>query len=711
MKPANDTLRDEAIRHALHAADYDAETAARIGKLLNSADEDISDTLARRLVKITERGSDLGPATTNRLTDMLTEVRAINSAVYSRVGKGIEGELIDRAGYEAAWAGTTLERTLSLKSRVDLPPAPFLRTLVSNSPIDGHLLASWTDHMSANRQGRVEQAIRLGLLQGENTDKIVARIMGTKAARYEDGILQISRRSCQTLVLTASATVANNARIETYRRSGLIKALKWIATLDTRTTPICQSRDGTVYPIGETFPQPPAHPRCRSILIPVTKSFKELGVDRDEVAPAARASMDGQVAGDTDMEAWVSAQPPERQAAALKSEARAELFRTGKVSWRQLFNDQGGYRSIADLRAAEGVVTTGTATVITPDPEIAPEPTPEAISTDIRNPAVTDETIIVEPRLAVQKRLSEELGTNAKDFRYDPRPQFRGVQANTLGKASFSTAFTDEATSMVAAILPELDALAVMFHAPKLRAVRTVTGGGTVANMGDGVLGLNPPHFNAFAGKIGKTGDTVAAKAADLSGKAAALAERIDDLRTEIRALYDNAEPDRALIAKLSAEQTKLYREYHLISKKAFEAKRQAQKVGSAAEFKPSEWKPGDDLTKRPHTVDHYFSGMDRARSVMYHEMGHHVHQTYAQRGHRNVYGAPPIERLLDHIWAKVRIDKEATSQIRSKYAFTNSKEWFAEQFALYFMGRKDMASVEAVKLIEELIDGTHTAA
>ena len=94
-------------------------------------------------------------------------------------------------------------------------------------------------------------------------------------------------------------------------------------TLDSRTTETCRLRDGKQYspithrPIGHSYPwlggPGKAHWQCRSTSVPVTKSFKELGIDIDELPPAERASMDGQVPAETTYAQWIKRQPAARQ--------------------------------------------------------------------------------------------------------------------------------------------------------------------------------------------------------------------------------------------------------------------------------------------------------------------------------------------------------------------------------------------------------------
>lgn len=55
----------------------------------------------------------------------------------------------------------------------------------------------------------------------------------------------------------------------------------------TGTCLICASLDGNEYKIGEG-PAIPKHPRCRCCKIPVTVSYRELGIDIDELEEVAR---------------------------------------------------------------------------------------------------------------------------------------------------------------------------------------------------------------------------------------------------------------------------------------------------------------------------------------------------------------------------------------------------------------------------------------
>ena len=349
----NQDLLNAAIRHAIHSERFGKGLAKRIVVLLDEADADLTDQLERRLNRIID-GRDTGPATTRRLTEILDAIRVLNDEVYRKVAAGLEAELTDLAAFEIENQAQTLSRIIPVNVNAVVPSATLIKTLVTETPIDGYLLGSWVEAMGANRLARIEKALRIGMVEGETVDQLVRRIRGTRARRYKDGILEISRRSATTLALTANSTIANAARGEVYRANAtIIRKLKWVATLDTRTSPTCQARDGRIYEIDKPHPTPPAHPRCRSLLIPITVSFRELGIDRDEVSPRARASMDGQVPGSTTFGDWLKGQPRERVEEIMGKE-RAEMFLSGRIPFSEFFDHDDQYYNLAELKRRAG---------------------------------------------------------------------------------------------------------------------------------------------------------------------------------------------------------------------------------------------------------------------------------------------------------------------------------------------------------------------
>ena len=126
---------------------------------------------------------------------------------------------------------------------------------------------------------KVEYVIRDGISQGQTNQQIVQRIKGKKSLDYKDGLFKSSRESIERQVRTVRSHVANAAYEETYKALGFTH-LKFIATLDGRTSKTCGSLDQTVWKVGDSgIRRPPLHPNCRSVLV---------GVDADGELPGQR---------------------------------------------------------------------------------------------------------------------------------------------------------------------------------------------------------------------------------------------------------------------------------------------------------------------------------------------------------------------------------------------------------------------------------------
>lgn len=346
----NSDLQDRAIQHAIAIAGYGASLSDRIVRLLNSADAELVEKIAARLAAIEERGHDLGPKSTKRLREMLEELRLLNAEIYQKLHDSLADELNAFATAEAGFQKAALDAALVVEIGTKLPAPARLKAIVEEAPFEGRILKSWTDGMEQGRIDRVTAAIRKGLAQSETTDQIVRSIRGTRAAGYSDGILNVSRHSAQTVVRTAVSHVSNVTAQETWKENNsVVKGWQFLATLDSRTTPQCGSKDGNVYPVGEG-PIPPLHPRCRSISVAVTKSFREMGIDKDELTKTDRASMDGQVAASTRFEDWLKAKGAATQEKVL-GKTRAELFQAGKLDLAKFVKSDGTLLTLEQLKA------------------------------------------------------------------------------------------------------------------------------------------------------------------------------------------------------------------------------------------------------------------------------------------------------------------------------------------------------------------------
>ena len=167
-----------------------------------------------------------------------------------------------------------------------------------------------------------------GLLTGVPTKQIVREIIGQHGGMKFASGQKVSARALalaggekgtrlannqiMTLVRTSVNQVANKASQETYKANDSVtKKYRYIATIDSRTTMLCASKDDKLFDYNDG-PIPPLHFNCRSTTVPVIDwdgLNKEYGIvapdDIEGVGKSKRASIDGLVPAGTSYGDWL----------------------------------------------------------------------------------------------------------------------------------------------------------------------------------------------------------------------------------------------------------------------------------------------------------------------------------------------------------------------------------------------------------------------
>ena len=243
MPSINDDLSDRFIAHAIYLRRLQTGTVKKIIKVLNQADREMLAKLNARLAAGATRGF-----TTHRLQQLINEVRALNDVAYKALGKTLKSDLLDLAEYEADFTKRLLEEPLKrLNFGIDLVGVSpqTLRAVVTATPFQGKLLGQHVSRQASRRLKAIRTDIQQGVIQGLTNDEMIRRIRGTRAARYSDGVLEVSRREAEALTRTSVAAVAGSSRDELYRaNSDIVEGEQWSAILDGRTTLVCQNNSG-----------------------------------------------------------------------------------------------------------------------------------------------------------------------------------------------------------------------------------------------------------------------------------------------------------------------------------------------------------------------------------------------------------------------------------------------------------------------------------
>lgn len=256
-------------------------------------------------------------------------------------------------------------------------------SLATNTMIQGAPNAAWWANQSKDLQDKFMQQMRMGYTAGETNAQLINRVRGSytgtknfvidgvleKRKVYTGGIMDASYNQARSLVTTATNQISSDARRLLYNENAdILKGIVQVSTLDYRTTLQCAARDGKAWtldgkPIGHTIAYDggtPLHWGCRSIEVPMTKSWTELGADKkidqkylQDIDSATRASMDGQVPMSETFDSWIRGKSEADQIAYFGPK-KYKLWKDGSLSLRQMIDQQGNPLTINQLARAYG---------------------------------------------------------------------------------------------------------------------------------------------------------------------------------------------------------------------------------------------------------------------------------------------------------------------------------------------------------------------
>jgi SPP1 gp7 family putative phage head morphogenesis protein len=228
--------------------------------------------------------------------------------------------------------------------------------------------------IAASSQEKLALAIRSGVFSGETTQQIARRLVGQlnfedldknvkQIAKKGGDVTKLANYQIQTIVRTSVNQVQNQASQAVYAaNSKVAPKYEYVATLDSRTTPICQRLDGEQFEYNKG-PTPPQHFNCRSTTVPVV-DFDGLqkeypGLEKPpETALDTRPSMTGRVPQGQAYGDWLLDQKKELQIKTLGNEQRVRFFKTlagkkgssGQKALRQIIRSDGTEKTIDQIK-------------------------------------------------------------------------------------------------------------------------------------------------------------------------------------------------------------------------------------------------------------------------------------------------------------------------------------------------------------------------
>lgn len=335
---ANLLLLDELIRHQVYVERFKRGQLLDLQRFLGKLLADVTGQLGEKYNDVTEAKS----ARQQKLEKLLKDIGQLSDQVSTQMSDVVQNQLKELAAYESGFLASAVTTVVPVAISFEAVGATQLWAAATARPFEGRLMEQWFKDYTVAQKSRLTEAVRMSVAEGETVDQAIRRVRGTKALNFQDGIVQgINRRGAEALVRTAINHTVTMARQETLvENEGVVKGVTWRSTLDGKTSPICIARDGKVYGLTEG-PRPPAHPNCRSTIVPLLKSWSELGIDLKEAPEGTRASMDGQVPESLKYGEWLKRQPRSFQDDVL-GPTKAQLFRKGGLTVDKFVDEQLG---------------------------------------------------------------------------------------------------------------------------------------------------------------------------------------------------------------------------------------------------------------------------------------------------------------------------------------------------------------------------------
>jgi len=321
--------------------------------------------------------------------------------------------------------------------------------------------------IATRQQEGLARTIRQGVFSGESTQQIASRMIGRLEFGQRGSVRQIAQaggeltklanHQIQTIVRTSVNQVQNQASQAVYAaNSKVAPKYEYVATLDSRTSPICKRLDGRKFEYNKG-PTPPQHFNCRSTTVPVVdyaglkkqKGFEDLTPPpKGKVVTRPTGEGGGRVPQDTQYGDWLLSQDKKLKVKTLGNEQKVRYFErlakkegSGQKAIRKMVREDGSERSLKDLERLYGKPS-----AIKPKAKPTPKPKPvdeirssKVISTETMDAYLKDNNIaksaqeFVDDSIDNLEALGGRAGANVKKMKDYLKKSGTINQINILG--------------------------------------------------------------------------------------------------------------------------------------------------------------------------------------------------------------------------------------------------------------------------------------
>jgi len=238
-------------------------------------------------------------------------------------------------------------------------------SMVQDEKLGGKYLDDWLWSAMREENGALKAEIASAQIRGVGYKEL----MGELGGRY-DNMLSAKGNKQNIETVTKSYIQSANAKAheDIYEANkDIIDRVEWSAIMENGNTttgrgtcPRCAALDGEQYKSTKSAPSCPLHPRCRCMLLPITKTWRELGIDVDEMdeihekwyirSPGRKILSKGTIDGN--YADWWMTRSKSFQDNAI-GPTRADLVRSKQIGFNDIVDKNGKLILLKDLGVTE----------------------------------------------------------------------------------------------------------------------------------------------------------------------------------------------------------------------------------------------------------------------------------------------------------------------------------------------------------------------
>lgn len=291
---------------------------------------------------------------------LIKKIEAAIRAFAKRIGGEFKAEFSELAIDEAEFA----RQLIAPATKRKLASKPPSEAQVSSFRILGETIDQAFERFGSAYASAMTANVGAAISENQSQRDLLGSL-GSKRGEFAKRRVALGRE-----LRTLSQGVQSASRANFYAGfSSIVIALEWVSTLDNRTSLICYSRDGRWRPVSPNHPiplklpanrllksvapefsAPPAHPHCRSVLVPVTKASERI---KELAGAGERASFgsDGPrpISADIDAAQFLEGEKDEFLFGTSLGKSRTKLLRAG-LSLGQMVDRYGQVITLDDLK-------------------------------------------------------------------------------------------------------------------------------------------------------------------------------------------------------------------------------------------------------------------------------------------------------------------------------------------------------------------------